>query len=136
MRRQVKGALLRRNRTTTRRPSAVRVHPTWARRRVIADEHAAVGSRAADVRHRRNLAFPRSPAGGARPQPASGSLTGHRSEGQRRRVGGVERAVAVLSLTSPADQSMTAPPVMLISLAVIVRAQSDAANVATLATSS
>jgi hypothetical protein len=46
------------------------------------------------------------------------------------------RAVVVLSLTSPADQSMTAPPVMLISLAVIVRAQSDAANVAALATSS
>jgi hypothetical protein len=47
-----------------------------------------------------------------------------------------KRAVVVLSLTSPADQSMTAPPVMLISLAVIVRAQSDAANVAALATSS
>jgi hypothetical protein len=46
------------------------------------------------------------------------------------------KEVAVLSLTSPADQSMTAPPVMLISLAVIVRAQSDAANVAALATSS
>jgi hypothetical protein len=32
-------------------------------------------------------------------------------------------------------QSMTAPPVMLISLAVMVRAQSEAANVAVLATS-
>jgi len=48
------------------------------------------------------------------------------------------RVLGAQSRAVPAfgGQSMTAPPVQLISLAVSVRAQSDAANVAMLATSS